>query len=278
MEPTDLDVFVLLSEGAESMANAGAAAAVALLMAVGVGLQIAVDSIVLNGYQFFLSEIRSTDGIENRQEVIDQITTVIDQWTASTITLDASTSALFGLIALLFVIGEVGSIIAIRAFAADSPQEFSLNVATRRLGIATLHGLIIGFLLSIVVVLGLGVLVITGIFIFVGTVFVRQAIALDDKGPFEAVSEAWGLAKGNRLLLAGFVIGLFIFGTILSTLVSTVVPAGEAASVVGAAIATLVTVYSMAVFTEMYQRLRRRQQATGQDQSSDEWAKDDEWT
>lgn len=97
-------------------------------------------------------------------------------------------------------------------------------------------------------------MVIPGLFIFVATLFFRQEVAVADKGPLQAISGTWELTKGNRWTLFGLVVVLWIISFLLG-LIAGFVP-GQVGTILNAVVGSIIGVFSIAVVTEAYVRLR----------------------
>lgn len=158
-------------------------------------------------------------------------------------------------VVLVAILAETIYIVAVRLFASDDPDRLA-DGSTRRVGRATLHGVVAGVITLVLASIGLLILVVPGLFVIVSLYFVRQEVALDDRGFAGALSGSWELTEGDRievfglalvlfvlLYAAGFVGGLFGF---VSPVVGNVVTAGVRA-VVGA--------FSVAVTTSAYLQL-----------------------
>jgi hypothetical protein len=158
----------------------------------------------------------------------------------------------------LALVGLVLNIGAIRTFVSDQTERLPSENFTRRF-LWTVLNLIAGFILyGIIVAIGFVFLVIPGIFFAVALFFYNYEIIVNEKNAIEALSRSWDLTSGNRLLLfalgfiflllgqlIGFVVGIFLPGTsavgsVLSTLVSTVV-----------------TVFGIATAAQAYNQLRQ---------------------
>lgn len=140
-----------------------------------------------------------------------------------------------GLALALVVVSETTRILAVRLFYEDA-HLVPASVLTRRLGRATLHGVVAGIAVRVLVLVGLvlgGILLVLpgialAIFLLASFIFVRQAVALADEGFAGAIERSWRLSKGNRVEL---VLLLLLLGTFAVTrvVVAVVTPADTVA-------------------------------------------------
>lgn len=156
-------------------------------------------------------------------------------------------------------------IVAVRAFAARELDGIPRQLATRRLGTATLLAFVGGVLLWIGTAIGLGLFLVPGIVLAVFTLFFRQEIAVADKSLGGALSGTWKLTKGNRWELFGLWIVLLLLGAMLLLIGAIISPTDASAVVITTLMASVGTVFSTAVVTAAYTRLHNaRAEATEQ--------------
>jgi len=113
-----------------------------------------------------------------------------------------------------------------------------------------------GIVQAIAILLGFIALIIPGFFIMVSLIFTQVYIAVEDEGPFEALSSSWSLAKGNRFPLFGLGVILVVvslLGSIPSTIVSILSPV--AGSLLSYLITGFISVFSWAVLVAAYEQL-----------------------
>ncbi|MFC7234060.1 hypothetical protein [Halosegnis marinus] len=99
------------------------------------------------------------------------------------------------------LVAEYAAVVALRAVTGDGLRA----AATRRVGRAVAVGFLVGVLVRGLVAVGLAAFVLPGVFLAVSLLFAHAAIAVDDAGPVEALSTAWGLAAGRRFEVLGVV-------------------------------------------------------------------------
>lgn len=165
---------------------------------------------------------------------------------------------------VLAVTSEAVSIVAVRVFASEVTEEIPRELATDNLATATANGFLGGIVVSFLVLVGLFLLVVPGIFLAVSLYFLRQEIALNDRNFVEAMSDSWRVTTGHRievLALALFLLVLTQLDIVLGGLfgvVSTV-----AGSLVAAVVAGIVGVFGAAVVTRAYVQLEELDGSAG---------------
>lgn len=122
---------------------------------------------------------------------------------------------------------------------------------------------------SIAVAIGLVLLVVPGIFLAVSFAFAQVYVAVENQGPFEAISSSWSLASGNRLSI--FLLGLVLVGIgLVVGLVGTAL--GFVSPPFGTLLSLLVTpfvsVFTSAVLVEAYLQLTRASNGDGDETAS----------
>jgi hypothetical protein len=252
-ETASLDVGSHLSNGLDSLLSMTGGQLVALLALFGIVGSLLVESLVVRIGRDGLEYIREnfdTSEPEVREAVIEIERALEDMGFGLDIPIPV---ALLGLL-VLALLGEAIRIVAVRAFASGELDGVATELATRRLPIATLYGFLGGILLSIAVGIGTLLFVVPGLFIFIGTLFFRQEIAIADKGPLQAISGTWQLTKGNRWTLLLLVIVLWAIGFAVG-LVPGVVP-GRVGTVLSTVVTSVITVFSIGVVTDAYVTLR----------------------
>lgn len=149
------------------------------------------------------------------------------------------------------------SIVVFRTVAHDAAELGSIPSGVTDDLLKTGVFLVVAWIIeAIAIFLGFIALVIPGIFLAVCLIFTQVFIAVEGKGPLQALSASWGLTKGNRFPLFGLGVIMVVISmliTIPSTVVSLVSrPAG---SVLTYAITGFVSIFSSAVLVDAYQQL-----------------------
>ncbi|WP_181685483.1 hypothetical protein [Halorhabdus salina] len=254
-QPKSLDIGSLLADGLDGLLSRTGAQLVVLISAVGIVSTVLWQSIQLTVSETMLSYLRENFDLADPQvqTALTELERTID---AMGLTLDVSLPVIVVAIFALALLGEAVNIVAVRAFADGALDGIPRDLATRRLTMATLYGFLGGTVLHIAIGLGLVLAAIPGIFIYVGTLFFRQEIAIANKGPMAALSGTWKLTKGNRWMLFGLAVVLFLIGFVI-LLFPGIVP-GTAGSLVSVVVSSIVGVFSIATITEAYVRLREQ--------------------
>ena len=164
----------------------------------------------------------------------------------------AALSLLGGLLSLVL------ALVTLRTFAHSASELGSIpNGVADGLLKPAVFLLIALIVQAIAIVAGLVALIIPGIFIAVSLIFTQVYIAVDDEGPFEALSSSWSLAKGDRFPLFGLGVILIVISVLASIpglIVGFLVPI--AGTVLNNVITGFFTVFSSAVLVAAYQQLK----------------------
>lgn len=166
------------------------------------------------------------------------------------------------LAAVLFVAAAVANqavvLVAIRTFVSDETATVPRAFLTRRIGWVTLNAVIGGLLVFALILLGLVLLVIPGLFVAVSLYFFEQEVAVNDSGLVRAMEDSWALARGDRLAIfvLGAVLVLAELAAALPAVALRALDAGAVAAVVGVVVSAAVTVVSVAIVSRAYVQLR----------------------
>lgn len=157
---------------------------------------------------------------------------------------------------VLAVVSEAVSIVAVRVFASDVTDEIPREVVSEHLAFATANGFVGGVVVSFLVLVGLVLFVVPGIFLAVAFYFLRQEIALKDKNFVDAMADSWRVTKGHRIQV--FAIALFLvvvsqLEVIAGGAVGVVSPIAR--SLVAPVVGGIVGVFGAAVVTRAYVQL-----------------------
>jgi hypothetical protein len=186
---------------------------------------------------------------------------------ASPLAVDVPAIAAVGVVFLFALVAEAATMVAIRAFATETTDALPAD-ATDRLLSVTLNGFVGGVVLAVLVIIGLALFVLPGVFLYVVFLFLRQEIALRDRNFVDALAESYELTKGNRITLFGLVAVLFVVA-IVAVLPSIVVTAVGGPTLVGTAIGLLVgpvvALFGIAATTDAHQQLRTTAEAEPED-------------
>ena len=248
-----LDIGSLLSEGVDRLLSVTGAQLVVVLSVLGFVSTVLWQSLFMTLIEEMLAFVRETvDPADPQlQTAVDQLEQTLE---TIGLTLDVSIPVILAGLLVLALVGEAVMIVAARAFAADELDGIPAGLATRRLTIATIYGFLGGIVVAIGIVIGALFFFIPGVIVYIGTLFFRQEVAIADKGPLQAISGTWELTKGNRWFLLALAIVLLLIGFGM-TLVIGFLP-GTVGTIVSTVATSVVGVFSIAVITEAYVRLR----------------------
>lgn len=160
-----------------------------------------------------------------------------------------------GLLALA-LLAEAVSIIAVRVFSADAPEDVTSDLLTENILLATLNGFVGKIIVWGLIMLGLVLLVLPGIVLAVLFFFLRQEVAIKNKNFVQAMADSWRLTKGHRIEV--FLVGaVLVVVSQLEVVTSTVLDlVSTTAGLVGAAIVGgLLTAFGAAAVTRAYVQL-----------------------
>ncbi|MFC5972701.1 hypothetical protein ACFPYI_15295 [Halomarina salina] len=139
-------------------------------------------------------------------------------------------------------VSEAIRVISDRTFVSDATE--TLYQPERNLGRATLFGFVAGLIAVVATGIGLVLLIVPGIFIALCLYFVRQEIAVFDKGPIAALEGSWALTKGHRLNLLGLAVVLEILSIIANR--GTNIVFGSVSPVVATVVSTVIGAFLVA--------------------------------
>lgn len=162
-----------------------------------------------------------------------------------------------GLLSLVgAIVAEAIRIVAIRVFASDNTESVPGETVRRRIVLATLNGVVGGFVVYLLTAIGLVLLVVPGVYIALSFFFVRQEIAVADKNFIDALRDSWSLTAGNRWELLGLAVIVFVINLIASspTLVLSFLDQ-TIATLLGIVIGSFTAVFGIAVATRAYTQL-----------------------
>lgn len=161
-----------------------------------------------------------------------------------------------------WLVGQVVNVVAIRTFVSDATRRVPREFVRRRMGWVIVNVLVGGIVVGVLVIVGLLLLVIPGIFLAVSFYFLNQVIAVEDENFVDAMRESWALTAGDRievLALAALLVGLSVGVTLPS------IPIGEAfpvlAVVYSLVVSAPVTVYGVATVSRAYVQLVEAREA-----------------
>ncbi|QSG15372.1 hypothetical protein [Halapricum desulfuricans] len=259
------DLYQLLADAFDSLLSVTGAQIVAALTIVGVASDVLAQSLLVQVFEDTLTLIR--ENADTSQPEAQQLITDLEQAIdAAGLTVDLSVPVLLvGLLGLAILV-EAIRIVAVRAFANDELDGVPRALAARRLPIATAYGFVAVILiyLAIVIVSALTffLLFVPALFVYLGLLFVRQEIAVSDKGPIQAISGSWGLVKGNRWTVLGLAVVLLVVA--IGTWLPASLLAGPAGTVGAPLLSGVNLAFGTALVTETYVQLREDTETAAQ--------------
>lgn len=159
------------------------------------------------------------------------------------------------------VLSIAAAIVAYRVFASNAREKIPEEAYKRNIGMATLNGIVAGFVFGVLVVIGFLLLIVPGIYLITALAFFLVFVALEDESFIDSLSSSWELTEGRRLSVFLLFVAIVlvqivaaVFGGIASAVASFAVP--ELGALVEVAVGAALSVYSLAVLTEAYFQLR----------------------
>lgn len=165
--------------------------------------------------------------------------------------------------AILALIGAIAglvlTLIIIRTMAHPVSELDSLpHGVTDSLFKGTIFLFVTLFITGLATAIGFIFLIIPGIFLAVSFAFAQVFVAVEDKGPLQAISASWELSKGNRLsifLLLLVIVGISIVVGLVTAIPSFVSPI--VGTLVSLLISPFINVFTTAVIVDGYLQLTR---------------------
>jgi hypothetical protein len=190
-----------------------------------------------------------------------------------TIGIPLSVAAVGVLAAALFA--EAISIVAVRIFSTEAIETITRELITENIVFATVNGFVGSIVVWGLIIVGLPLFVIPGVFFAIVFYFLRQEIALKNKNFVQAMADSWRITKGNRIevLFIGFILVVVSQLEAVSSAVAGIVstPAGI---VVGSLVGGVLTVFGAAVVTRAYVQIDEDAEAPGDGVSEEDDEKD----
>jgi len=154
------------------------------------------------------------------------------------------------------------SLVAIRTFVADERDAIPRGFWTDGVAWALPNLLVGGLLTSLLVTVGLVFLLVPGLFLLVGLVFVAMYVAVEGDDFVTAMRRSWGLARGNRLSILGlFVVVAALGGAVgvgfgLVSVVTALAGLEALTPLLTAVFVAPVTMYNVAAVSAAFDQLR----------------------
>ena len=113
------------------------------------------------------------------------------------------------------IVGAIGAAVGVYLIGADRPGSVERGISTNSVGLRILLTLLAAFVAGVVVIVGLLLLVLPGLYLFVRLYLVVPAVMLGDDGPLEALSSSWDRTDGNVFTVAGVALGVFAVSSVV---------------------------------------------------------------
>lgn len=167
--------------------------------------------------------------------------------------LEMSVVVLAAAVVVMFLVSELLRLLAVRSFASESAATIPREDVARRFGSAFLALLAASVVVQTLVYVG-AALILPAVATLFLTVFVRQAILLDDEGPIEAIRTSISITRDDPVSVVGLLVALFAISFLVGIPTLFLPPGTVVTAVAGIVIGTSVTVYGIAVVTRAYEQ------------------------
>lgn len=240
-----LQVGAALQDGVEDLTSQSGVLFVAVFVVLGLINTVISQSLSLAATQQFASEL-------------DQPSAAMQQpggfgASGTPLAVDVPLAVTGPLLLVMSIVGIVVTIVAIRAFASDSPEAIP-PAATRNLAKTTIVYIAASIVAGIALFFGFLLLIIPGLILAVLFYFIQQEVALNDSGVIGSIQGSIGLVTDNVVGVIALIIILFVLG-ILATVPAFVLPSGSViVTLVSVVIGQVVSVFNLAVVTSAYQQ------------------------
>lgn len=253
-----IDIGQALREGASRTAAKNGLLLAVLFAGIALLTAILWNTLFLRAIELGLELIQTASPEElglTQQEYQEQLeaTREVQSFASESMTIGIPLSVAAGGVLATAFFAEAISIIAVRIFSTETVDRVSRELVTDKILFATLNGFIGSLVVWGLIIIGLPLLIIPGVFFAVVFYFLRQEIALKNKNFIQAMADSWRITKGNRIevLLIGF---LLVVVSQLEPATSAIVsivstPTG---AVVGSLVGGLLTAFGAAVATRAY--------------------------
>jgi hypothetical protein len=258
-----LDIGDAFGDGLARLTGGTAAVLVVAFVVVALASTVLTQTLQVEGLEALLEVLRGTSPAEldvSQAEYDRQVETIETQLATtrenSPLAVELPVSVVVAGLLAVAVLAEAVSIVAVRAFATDDPDEVRLEGTTDGLGMATVNGFVGGIVVWVLVIVGSVMLLLPGLFAAVAFYFFRQEVALEDENVIDAMVASWHLTKGDRMnvfALGALAVVVTQLATVASLLVGTV--SALAASIVGTMLAGVLATVGAAVVTRAYVQL-----------------------
>jgi hypothetical protein len=154
------------------------------------------------------------------------------------------------------------SVVAIRTFVAGERTAIPREFYTDGLAWAVPNLLLGGLVTMVLLTVGFTLLIVPGVFLLVGLVFMAMYVAVDGDDFVTAMRQSWALARGNRWSILGLVLVVaalgFAVGIVFSVvnLVVSIAGLGVLTPLLTAVLVAPMTMYNVAAVAAAFDQLR----------------------
>ncbi len=156
------------------------------------------------------------------------------------------------------VAAQAVGVVAIRTFVADARRSLPAGV-TRRFAWVVLNALVAGFVVNVLIGLGVMLLIVPGIYLAVALYFVQFEVIVEGKNALDALRDGWALTAGDRLRVFLLLVALVAVG-LASAVPAFVLDLAGVPSLVSTGITVVlgaaISVFSVAVGARAYVQLK----------------------
>lgn len=147
------------------------------------------------------------------------------------------------------------SIIAIRTFVSDETETIPDEYVRRNMGLAMLHMIVGGVIFAIIVLAGLALLVVPGVYLLLGLFFWSVRVAVEDESFIEAMQQSWNLTHGHKWQLFGLLLVLLVVNIAIGLLTLAAGPGSMGGIIVGQVLSAFGGVFVLATQARAYVQL-----------------------
>lgn len=255
-----LDIGHALRDGASRTAAKNGLVLAAVFAGIALLTTVLIQSLSLALVELFLESIQQISPAELEgftQEDYDQMVREAERFRENLpLAVGMSAGLAAGGLLALALVAEAVSIVAVRVFSTDDPENVTSDLLTDNILLATLNGFVGKIVVWVLILIGLVLLVLPGIVLAVLFFFLRQEIAINNKNFVQAMADSWRITRGHRIKV--FLIGaVLIVVSQLEAVTSTALDVvSTTAGFAGAAIVGgLLTAFGAAVATRAYVQL-----------------------
>ncbi len=107
------------------------------------------------------------------------------------------------------IMQALGTGVGVYLIGADGPGSVERGSSSNSLGVRLVLAILAAFVAGLVIVVGLLLLVLPGLYAFARLYLVIPAVMIGDDGPLEALGSSWDRTGGDALTVAGVALAVF---------------------------------------------------------------------